>query len=300
MNTADFDNFDNMTFKKFINPQILEKDLQTLVGILKGIKSDRKITEVEKNQVHAWINTTKLYEHRKPYFDIISLLRESLEDNILTEEECENIIWFCNQVIKKTGYYQVITAGIQRLIGILKGIAIDDEINYDELSYLKDWLDENEYLKNTFPYDEIYNLTLNVILDKKITSEEQSAILNFCNHIAGDSSKVANNEMVHLLKTGFYQIDPDIIIPEKTFCITGISKTYKRREIAEKIELYGGYVVDRISTKLNYLIVCDEKNSCWAFTCHGRKIEQAIGYRKKGSNMVIVHEYDLYDKFESL
>jgi len=300
MNTADFDKFDNEEYKQFINPSIVEKDLQTLVGIIKGIKSDKKITEIEKKGVQKWINETKIYEERNPYKGIINLLRESLTDEILTEEECENIIWFCNQYLDKSGHYSAITAGIQRLIGILMGISIDNEINYDEIRYLKDWLDENEYLKNTYPYDEIYNLTLNVILDKKITEEEHKAVLDFCKSIVGNSDDSTNNDLIQSLKTGFYQIDPDIIVQEKTFCITGVSRILKRREIAEKIELYGGFVVNSVSSKLNYLIVCDEKNSCWAFTCYGKKIEQAMAHRKQGSNLVIVHEFDLYDALENL
>ena len=64
--------------------------------------------------------------------------------------------------------------------------------------------------------------------------------------------------------------------------------------------MYGGVVVDSVNSKLNYLIVCDEKNACWAFTCYGRKIEEAMKHRKKGVNLVIVHEYDLYDTLEGL
>lgn len=300
MDTSKFDKFDNQEYKQFINPALVEKDLQTLVGVITGIKSDKKITELEKTEIHKWINSTREYENRAPYNEIINLLRESLSDDILTEDECENIIWYCNQYINKKGYYTAITAGIQRLIGILKGISIDNEINYDELRYLKDWMDDNEYLKNTYPYDEIYNLTLNVIVDKKITEEEHKDLLLFCRGVSGDLNDDSNNNLIQTLKTGFYQIDPEIIIQEKNFCITGVSQSYKRREIAEKIEMYGGYVVNSVSSKLNYLIVCDEKNTCWAFTCYGKKIEQAIKHRKQGSQLIIVHEFDLYDMLESL
>lgn len=43
----------------------------------------------------------------------------------------------------------------------------------------------------------------------------------------------------------------------------------------------GGFVVNNVNKKLNYLVVCDEKNTCWAFTCYGRKIEEAINIEKK-------------------
>jgi NAD-dependent DNA ligase len=85
----------------------------------------------------------------------------------------------------------------------------------------------------------------------------------------GDTlGSTSNTELISTLKTGFLQIDPIITIPESTFCITGVSKKFKRREIAEKIELYGRYIVENVRAKLNYLIVCNEKNNCWAFTCY--------------------------------
>ncbi len=218
----------------------------------------------------------------------------------MTFEESENIIWFCNQYINKTGYFDVITSSIQKLTGIVKGIAIDNEINILELEYLYEWLEEHDFLKNSYPYDELYNITTSIIQDRTISAEEHDALLSFCNALIGDSNSNSNTTLVSSLKIGFYQIDPTINIQENTFCITGISKKYKRKEIAEKIELYGGFVVDNINSKLNYLVVCDEKNTCWAFTCYGRKIEEAIKYRKQGKKLAIVHEFDLYDTLESL
>ncbi len=300
MDTKKFDNFDNGSFKRFSNPSLIEKDLQTLVGIIKGIKSDSVINDKEHSEVAAWINSHKAYEDKQPYKEVIDIIRQALADNILTHEESENIIWFCNQYINKTGYFDAITSGIQSLTGIIKGIAIDNEINIKELEYLDQWLEEHDFLKNTWPYDELYNLTTNIIQDRIITTEEHEALLNFCKALVGDKEDSSNSALISSLKTGFYQIDPTITIQENIFCITGNSKKFKRREIAEKIELYGGFVVDNVSSKLNYLVVCDEKNSCWAFTCYGRKIEEAIKHRKQGTKLLIVHEFDLYDTLEGL
>lgn len=299
MNTAKFDGFDNGYFKHFSDPSVIEKNLQTLVGILNGITSDSIVNDVEKNELLSWINTLNPHEQKSPYREVISLLKEALADNILTGEEIENITWFCNQYIEKSGYFNAITSGIQQLTGIIKGISIDNEISIDELKYLDNWLEENDYLKNTWPYDELYNLVTGILQDRVITGEEHDALLTFCKAISGGNDGQSNGEFISALKTGFYQIDPSINIQERTFCITGLSKKYKRREIAEKIELLGGFVVDGVSSKLNYLVVCDEKNSCWAFTCYGRKIEEAMKHRQKGNNLVIIHENDLYDTFES-
>lgn len=46
MDTSKLDTYDNRSFQRFSNPSLIEKDLQTLVGIIKGIKSDNIITNI--------------------------------------------------------------------------------------------------------------------------------------------------------------------------------------------------------------------------------------------------------------
>lgn len=299
MNTQTFEPFDTSSYHRFTNPSIVEKDLRTITGILAGIRSDNVISSREHYELTVWLKSMRQYENKQPYKDLIWLIRDAIEDNILTEDECKNITWYCNQYINRIGYYDAFTAGIQQLVGVLQGIVIDEVINNKELSYLDTWLEDNSHLKNSWPYDEIYNLTTSIIQDEVITKEEHEAFMNFAKAIVGSSDK-SNEALLSTLKTGFYQIDPLITINERTFCITGLSKKFKRKEIAEKIELYGGYVIDSVSSKLNYLVVCDEKNTCWAFTCYGRKIEEAIKHRRNGLKLSIVHEYDLYDTLESM
>ena len=300
MDTSSFDEFDTNEYHRFVSPAIMEKNLRTLVGILEGIKCDNVINDSEKGALLEWVSTISEYGTKHPYIDIISLLKEALLDNVLTQDEVDNITWVCNQYINKSGYYTAMTSGVQQLLGMVKGITMDNEINAEELEYLDSWLEENDYLKNTWPYDELYSLVTIIVQDGIVTAEEHSELLRFCKAISGEHVDTSSQEFIETLRTGFYQIDPTIVIEEKTFCITGLSKKYKRREIAEKIELYGGYVVNNVSSKLDYLIVCDEKNNCWAFTCYGRKIEQAMKHRKNGLGLVIVHEFDLYDTFEDL
>ncbi len=299
MDTTTFTSFDDATYLRFSNPSILERDLQTLIGVIKGITSDSIINESEISHLLDWVNSVKPYENRRPYADIILAIREALSDNVLTIDECENIVWLCSQYVEKNGYYDSVTSSTQELIGIIKGIAIDSIINQKEIQFLDSWLEDNVHLKNSWPFDELYNLTTNIIRDKVITSEEHAELLSFCKAISGGTSE-KNSSLSMTLKIGFYQIDPQIAIPGSTFCITGVSKKYKRKVLAEKIELFGGVVVSNISSKLNYLVVCDEKNTCWAFTCYGRKIEEAMLHRQQGINLAIVHEFDLYDELENM
>ena len=300
MDTNQFKKYDDGQYLKFINPSVVEKDLRSLVAILEGIRSDGHVNELENSKMYQWINNFKVYENKQPYKDIINTIRFSLNDGLLTEDEADNIVWFCNQYIEKNGYYTQITAGIQRLLGLMKGLAIDNEVNIIETKYLSDWLDQHDYLKNTYPYDEIYSLITKIEQDGIITEGERNDLLNFCSFFTNEANDSNNLNLVKGLNEGFFQIDPQIIIQEKTFCITGQSVKFKRKEIAEKIELYGGFITDSVTNTTNYLVVCDEKNDSWAFTCYGKKVEKAIKLRKNGQQISIIHEFDLYDELQSL
>ena len=50
-----------------------------------------------------------------------------------------------------------------------------------------------------------------------------------------------------------------------------------------------------MTQKTDYLIVGNEGNPCWAFSCYGRKVEKAVELRKKGSNIQIINEDDFWN-----
>jgi len=67
--------------------------------------------------VNSWLESVKPYESKQPYKVILELIRDAVSDDHFTEEEGNNIIWFCNQYLKKNKYYDDLTAGILKLHG---------------------------------------------------------------------------------------------------------------------------------------------------------------------------------------
>lgn len=299
MNLNNFDNFDNRSFNRFCAPQQIERDLNTLLGILKGIAADVEIKEEELNELVKWIKDCDHLFSKHPYSEIITCISKAILDKILTMEESEDIIWICEQYLNKdSSYYDIITSGIQKLHGILRGIKADKEINKEELIFLEKWLIENNYLENTYPYQELLLLIYKILEDNIVTLDEQQELLNFCDQILfGINIKETMPNGTDTLKV---DSSNEILLQEFTFCITGVSPSYTRKEIAEMIELYGGYITDSISKKLNYLVVCDEKSSCWAFVGYGRKVEKAMNLNKAGANIKVIHETCIYDAINKL
>jgi len=76
-----------------------------------------------------------------------------------------------------------------------------------------------------------------------------------------------------------------------TFCFTG-GFIYGTRADCERIVLsLGSMTVDRISGKLDYLIIGTFVEPSWVNTTYGRKIEAAVRHRDNGSEICIASEY---------
>lgn len=84
------------------------------------------------------------------------------------------------------------------------------------------------------------------------------------------------------------------------FCFTGQSVKAKRKEIADLIVSLGGKYNNNITNQTRYLIVGNNGNPCWAFSCYGRKIEDALNRRKVGQLLTIVNEIDFWDIVEDM
>ena len=77
-------------------------------------------------------------------------------------------------------------------------------------------------------------------------------------------------------------------------------KSDSRESLKNKIEQLGGIPTDSLTKKTDYLIVGDNGNPAWAFSCYGRKVEKAINLRKEGHTIMLVHEFDFYDVLNDL
>lgn len=292
---------EEMAYSKFMGKANFEKALNSLIGIIQGIRADSQINEMEIEEFQNWCLLQSPYQDIYPFKEIIPLIKESISDNILSPDEVEDILWLCNNYLHSNHYYDIITSDLHILHGIMYGILSDNNINYSELEYLKDWLKDHYHLESMFPYDEVYSLLHTVMEDGKLDKvEEQLLFAFFSDFVDHSSSYNINLDEVKKIKvemniSGICALGPNIEFREKTFCFTGVSSRMKRSEIADIILNKGGIFNSTVNSKTDYLIVGDGGNPCWAFSCYGRKIEQAIDLRKKGKNIVIAHEVDFWD-----
>lgn len=281
-----------------------DKAINSLKGILLGINLDKKININEVNELKNWAKKHNDLVKRNPFKEFMTIIENISIENLSLTETIEDLFWLCQKYEGDNYYYNAVTADLQTLQGICHGILSDGEINENEIYDLHKWLQENEHLNSYYPYDEIRSLVLSIVSDNKVTEEEALVLKAYFNQFITITDKTISDkiksETINVNISGLCTSEPNIEFEGKTFCITGVLKSDSRESLKNKIEQLGGFPTDSLTKKTDYLIVGDNGNPAWAFSCYGRKVEKAINLRKEGHTIMLVHEFDFYDVLNDL
>lgn len=294
-------NDDNADYLRFTRPARLDKAMHTLEGIVRGIVSDGRVTDSEMKTLTDWMLEYAQFAHRHPFNEVLPRIREIVADGIVDEEEKADVLWLCGKFTTDNTYYDAVTSDMQRLQGILGGIVADGHISKEELNALQEWMGTHEHLRTCWPYDELEAIIVATLQDGTISDSEQRSLLQFFSEFmeTGEHRAVLLPEKTESdLISGVCAVCPEIVFAERSFCFTGKSEKYSRNELADVITERGGTFQKSLTQKTDYLTVGADGNACWAYACYGRKVEQAVQYRKQGCSIVLVHEYDLWDALE--
>lgn len=288
---------DHLAYTKFTSRARLEKSVNSLLGLIEGISIDSSITQSEVSFLKLWLADHANLQHRHPYNELIPVVQTAVADEVLTQEEHDDIVWLCER-LRSAEYFDQTTADLQRLHGVLGGIVADGHITESELRGLSTWLQDHEHLKTCWPYDEIDSLVVGVMRDQKIDPEEHKLLKDFFAEFTAvlDDRTITSpliSESANI--AGLCAVCPEIEFAASTFCFTGASSKYTRRELEATVERLGGSFAPNVSKSVRYLIIGADGNPCWAYACYGRKVEKAVELRKKGARVLLIHENDFHD-----
>ena len=286
----------NTSFEKYTYKARFTKSLNTLTGIIEGISIDGQVNATEIAMLRNWLENHSNVANIHPYNQLIPILYSSLEDGIIDPEERNDILWVCEK-LQSTDYYCQTTAGIQRLHGILGAIAADSIITKDELIGLAEWLEEHDHLRKCWPFDEVESLVTSTLQDGKIDDNEHKALLQFFTDFSEslDETNIDRNSLKSLTVKGVCASCPEIVFDNSVFCFTGLSSTHSRQDLSKIVQSLGGIFSNTVTKKTKYLVIGADGNQCWAYSCYGRKVEQAVKLRMGGSSLLIIHENDFHD-----
>jgi hypothetical protein len=289
-------------YYKFTGPQRVAKAVNSLLGLVEGVAIDGVINEFDVGVIRAWLSENQELRHSHPFTELMPVVDAAIADGVLTNEERLDILWLCER-LRSADFFNVATADIQRLHGLMAGVIGDGEISEAELRGLADWLSDHDHLKTCWPYDEIDSIITSVLKDGEIDVAERDVLHHFFGEFVAltDNRTIVKPSIIQAGSVvGLCAMCPDLDFAGKRFAFTGASSKYSRNQFREMIEGFGGQMTDSVSKNLDYLIIGADGNPCWAYACYGRKVEIAVKLRKEGARILLIHENDFHDAIADL
>lgn len=181
------------------------------------------------------------------------------------------------------------TKAMQELLGICSGLMADAVLNDKEISYLQLWLMENQSIINQWPANAIANRITQIKADGIITDDERSGLIELLSEVSGnyfhETGAASPEGPVLPLNSA-----PNIFFRNTVFCFTGEFIFGNRANCEEAVLSLGSMISDRVTRKLNYLVIGTRISPSWVNTTYGRKIESAVDYQAKGIDIQIISE----------
>ena len=174
------------------------------------------------------------------------------------------------------------------LIGIAQGLLCDGQLNDQEISFLNQWLSQNESISLIWPGDVLHHRVKAALADGVISEDERRHLMQTLQQLVGGTLEELA-ESTHVSELIFDEIE-DLIFKDATFCLTGEFVFATRGTCAEAIERRGGVISKSVTKKLHYVIVGGLGSAEWKHGSFGTKLEQAMKLKREGARLRIVHE----------
>jgi hypothetical protein len=281
-----------------ILPDQYQKMLLDLEGYLGGIAMDSQLTKAEIRLLKHWLIVHNRLLAKPPFDQLWTLVETAVQDGVIEEEAWKDMLWLIESLTKNQGKgSQKIVWDMRRLQGMLRGILADGVITEEELAELQDWLQTHEHMEGYWPYDEIFRIVREVLKDGRIDARERDLLQAYFNDFAlitpemelkGSTSKVPS------MTSGIVSHEPRIEFKGYHFSFTGVSGHGSRDRLVTAVQVRGGIYQKQINEDLNYLVVGQGIGDELAFSCFGRKVDEAVRLRQGGVPLQIVSEADFW------
>lgn len=267
-----------------------DKAIYSLRGLLQGIIADQKLNESELLFFDAWLRSQDSLADNGDVVDLLNLIGDIIQDGLISSDELNELNDLINDVIE---YGQAKPNSdedkINELLGFLNGILADNKLNEDEFLTLKNWLDSNGHLADIFPVNILLPRIEKILEDGIIDEEELDDLLEVLKQITGvrhNETGEVDGAIAEVFSKSIYEFDHQ----GKNICFTG-KFVSGNRKVCQKIAVAkGAEVKDKVTKKIDVLILGTVASKDWRFSSHGRKIESVLKLQKEGNDVLILSE----------
>jgi hypothetical protein len=176
------------------------------------------------------------------------------------------------------------------LVGICRGVLADGDVNLTEARFLLDWLERHAEFIQHFPYSVLYPRIAEALADGVLDLDEERDLLEALTATVGGEVAHSNGANSLSAELPYDEPLPTILHSASVFVVTGTFMFGKRGAVCEAIEARHGVVRNAVSGSTDYVIVGEVGSRDWLHSSYGRKIQEAMDYRRQGKMISIVPE----------
>lgn len=264
-----------------------------LKGILIGIVADQKLNEKELLFLDTWLKSQQSLADDQDVVDILSMVGDILANGFIAsqflqimQDRIETLI------VRMKDFEDDKVAGIQELLGFLRGIAADGQLNDQEVGALSDWLDSNHLVRDKWPASAVVNRVAAILQDGVITQAEREDLLQLIQQVAVmslDSQRLSPQASLEVWEDSLDSIN----LAGSTFCLTGDFVSGDRSDVHKKLRDLGADISPGVNSNVDFLVIGTLASHNWLYTSHGRKIEKALHLKRKGIGIKTITERSL-------
>lgn len=266
----------------YVSSPILRKSISEFYGVIRGFSIDNVINDDEVQYIKDWKANNSQYTNQPEIADILNVIDNILADGKVTLDEITALQGSVKSYLDIVST-SAVTLATQILDGILKGITVDGEISEDECKNLRQWLYDNIYLADHFPFDKTIALVDKVLEDSIITKEESEYIT------------AVINEMLNPVESLKEQVNS---VAGKYVCLSGNFAFGQKSAVEKYIVERGGIMDSSVKKTTDILMIGDFECQAYSNGTYGTKVKKAIEYNEKGCNITIIKESDFFAKIK--
>ena len=219
------------------------RNINELVGIIKGINFDGIINDKEVVRLQSWVDKNRNLAYEPLQAELIKMVDGVLEDHIINEEEKKMMLEKAERFLKETGDN---IANVYELNGIIEGIVCDGEVNEAEVYQLKEWMNAyGDDIRKHKPSADLCKVIDDILDDGVVTEEEQSVLLDMLSDRINNSQFETKLDYLCKLVRNRRNIGTDLIdILDNDIAMKEI---HKRAEIQlmNGLSSYSGYIANQ-------------------------------------------------------
>jgi DNA polymerase III epsilon subunit-like protein len=168
------------------------------------------------------------------------------------------------------------TKKMQKLQKIIFEIVEDNVISDDEIMQLKVWLEQHEDLNGFYPFDKIFELVEDIMMDGELNEAEEQELLCLLDAFINPQTE-----------------NVEIDFCGKLVCLSGVFKYGSKKQVEDFLLNYGAVIANSVTGKLNVLILGEAGSTTWKYGNYGSKYEKACQLNEKGKSIIIIKENDV-------